>query len=184
MKSDLPCTVTIVVGATVIPQIVLADSIDAYQFVHAQARAGQTAGATHLAATITRHDGRTLADIDVTSYDLCGATRKALADSDDAGGLTYARVDGIDAVIYAHRSSDDPDALAIGVDADEDQRILFCVNDGDLVDTTVGYNTGRLDLNEPYAPTMTVSATIAASSPHETERILTAAACAHPIHFH
>lgn len=141
MRSDLPCTVHIAAGTTTSVAVPFADAVDAYQFVHAQARAATASGATHLAATIIRSDGHILADIDITSADLCGATRHALSANDDSG-LAYARVDGIDALIYAHRSCIGDAVLFIGVDADDDQRILFAVNDADLLDTTVGAPVG------------------------------------------
>ncbi len=64
-----------------------------------------------------------------------GALEDTTADND---GLVEIEVDGIDARIYAHRSNTEPGALLVGVDAPERQKILFVVNDGDLLDTIVG----------------------------------------------
>ncbi|WP_241665978.1 hypothetical protein [Prescottella subtropica] len=62
----------------------------------------------------------------------------ATAATGDNDGLVTTSVAGVDAHIYAHRSTTVPGALLIGVDAPEGQQILFVVNDGDVLDTTVG----------------------------------------------
>lgn len=60
------------------------------------------------------------------------------SDTNDNDGLVRTRVSGVDAQIYAHRSNTVAGALLVGVDAPEGQRIMFVVNDGDVLDTTVG----------------------------------------------
>ncbi|WP_420879029.1 hypothetical protein [Rhodococcus sp. (in: high G+C Gram-positive bacteria)] len=67
-----------------------------------------------------------------------GADHVDSARTDDNDGLVTAHVAGVDAHIYAHRSTTVTGALLVGVDAPEGQRILFVVNDGDILDTTVG----------------------------------------------
>lgn len=70
----------------------------------------------------------------MADYGACG--HDGGADHND--GLVIAHVAGVDAHVYAHRSTTVTGALLVGVDAPEGQRILFVVNDGDVLDTTVG----------------------------------------------
>jgi hypothetical protein len=186
MKADQPVRVAVTHGGrrtTDRVNVGFADLDDALTFLHLQARAATAAGHTSLAAEILR-DGAVVAHVAVAACsDLVGAVRTELSNHFGDAGLVRMTVPGIDAIIYAHRSCHGEDVLFIGVDANEDQRILFAVNDADLVDTTVGLRTGTLNL--PGTPTakMSVTATVDADTPAAAFRIFESAACAQPIHF-
>lgn len=186
MKADQPVRVSVSHGdssGTEAVEAGFADLVDALSFLHLQARAAVSAGHTTFHARMMR--GTELVDeFSVTSHDLCGAVRSRLHDHHDDQGLVTTRVPGIDAIIYAHRSCLAPEVLLIGVDADEDQRILFVVNEADLVDTTVGVPTGTLDLRGTPNATMTVGATVAAANPQQARAILESVVSSQPIHFH
>lgn len=180
MRDATPTTVHIAHGP-ITTEAPFQDCVDAMAFVQLQARAADSAGHTHFTARITA-DGTTIAEFAVSGHDIAGGVRAHLASRDK--GLVYARVPGIDAVIYAHRSHLDDRALLIGVDADDGQRIMLAVNDADLVDTTVGTNTGSVVGSiPPHADTIAVTATVAAGTAGEARRALESAAACHPIHF-
>ena len=178
MKSDLPCTAQVTHG----PHQITApftDHDEAAAFVNSQARAANSLGHTLFTARIVRSDGTVLNDITIHSHDVAGAVVAAL---DTGNGYTHMRVAGIDACIYAHRSSEGDDVLFVGVSADDDQRILLAVNDADLVDTTVGARTGTLRLTGSASPDMTVTCAVHAHSAPEALRILESVACSQPVH--
>lgn len=180
MKSDLPCSVAVEHGDVHVT-LPFADNCDAVAFVNSQARAADQMGHKQFAATLTRSDGVILANISAAGHDISGAVVDAMGGDDQ--GFTRMRVAGIDALVYAHRSCESADVLVVGVDADEGQRILFAVNDGDLVDTVVGERTGTLDV--AYSPTvpLVVTCAVTADSPAAARQILESAACCQPLHF-
>ncbi|WP_042376532.1 hypothetical protein [Gordonia alkanivorans] len=181
MIDDLPVTVTVSHdGATT--QAGFADLADGVAFIHMQARAADAAGRTSFSAC-TRRGGEIIHDVDVAGRDLYGKVRTALDPDGTAAGFVSVMVAGIDAVVYAHRSCDGDDVLIVGVDADEGQHIRFVVNDGDLVDTTVGFLTGGLNLPGGHGPQVSVTATVSAATAAEARRILQLAACCQPVHF-
>ncbi|GAB36389.1 hypothetical protein [Gordonia otitidis] len=180
MKSDLPVSATVNHG-NVTTTAPFADQCDAVAFIHAQARTATQMGHKQFTATLTRSDGATVATVDVSGHDIGGQVIDALGSADQ--GLTYLRVAGIDALVYAHRSCKGDGVLFVGVDADDDQRILFAVNDGDLVDTVVGDRTGSIDVTYDGGGPQTVSCVVDADSPAEAQRILEAAVCCQPLHF-
>lgn len=180
MNIDRPVTVICAHG-DVTATAPFADVTDATTFIHAQARAADAAGHTDLRAVLTQ-DAGTPVCLSVHGHNITGAVVTALDRRDD-DGFSRLRVAGIDAIVYAHRSQFVPGALVVGVDADDDQRIQFVVNDGDLVDTTVGVPTGVVEPTIDVAPTMQLMATIAAPTEADARHILNAAVCCQPIHF-
>ncbi|AZI65554.1 hypothetical protein [Rhodococcus sp. NJ-530] len=83
------------------------------------------------------------AEQDTPGHDSAPGTGADHTDT-DTDGLIETRVEGVDAKIYAHRSNVTPGTLLVGVDAPQGQSIRFVVNDGDMLDTTVGVDAGEL----------------------------------------
>lgn len=179
MDPDTPATATVCRGGVTVTAD-FAAIYDATQFIHAQARAATAAGQQQMSMRLTA-GGHVHVDITLTGPDLVGAAVSALARF-DADGLGYLRVPGHQALVYAHRSRSTPGALLVGVDADEGERICMTVNDGDLVDTTVGRFTGAVNA-APTGDGFEATCEIVADSWGDADRIAGLIACSQPVRF-
>lgn len=153
---------------------------DATGFVHAQARAATAATEPDFGYAISTSDGQLIAGA-AHGPNIAEQVVAALAEL-DTDGFTRMHVPGHTALIYAHRSQCIPGALLIGVDADEDQRILFAVNDADLVDTTVGRWTGATN-TAPTGAGFQVTCEVLTPTAFDADRIVQALASSQPVQF-
>lgn len=178
MNPDIPTTASVRRGSHSIVRADFATTGDACGFIHAQARASTASRDSQLWFQLSTSDG-VLAEAVAAGPDIIGEVVRLLADLDE-DGLTYARVPGHTALIYAYRSRSSPGAIHVGVDADEGERIKFFVNDGLLADTTVDHLTGAVN-TPPRGDGYQMTCEIIASSWHDASLIASAIACAQPV---